>query len=65
MNEPKVPPVSEHPSGKYDSNFVYEYYKEHYWDGISFSDDRLVRTPFSKRGWKSTSGILFRLTRIL
>lgn len=46
MNDPKIPPVSTHPGGKYDSNFVYEYYKAHYWDGISFADERLVRTPF-------------------
>jgi hypothetical protein len=46
MNEPRIPPASEHPGGKYDSNFVYEYYKEHYWDNISFADNRLVRTPF-------------------
>jgi hypothetical protein len=46
MNDPRVPPASAQPGGKYDSNFVYEYYKGHYWDGISFADDRLVRTPF-------------------
>ena len=46
MNEPEIPPVSQHPGGKYDSNFVYEYFKSHYWDGISFDDERLVRTPF-------------------
>ncbi len=46
MQEPKIPPVAEHPGGKYDSNFVYEYYKEHYWDDVSFTDNRLVRTPF-------------------
>lgn len=46
MNEPKIPPASQHPGGKYDSNFVYEFFKQHYWDGISFSDNRLVRTPF-------------------
>ncbi|MEO6917188.1 MAG: thioredoxin-like domain-containing protein, partial [Chitinophagaceae bacterium] len=27
------------------SVFAYQYYKGHYWDGISFSDDRLLRTP--------------------
>jgi len=48
MTEPDIPPASAHPGGKYDSNFVYEFYKEHYWDGVSFSDDRLVRTPFFK-----------------
>jgi hypothetical protein len=46
MNEPKIPSAKEQPGGKYDSNFVYHFYKEHYWDGISFADDRLVRTPF-------------------
>ncbi|MEP7258752.1 MAG: thioredoxin-like domain-containing protein [Flavitalea sp.] len=46
MNEPKVPAASLHPGGKYDSNFAYRYYKDHYWDGISLTDERLVRTPF-------------------
>jgi hypothetical protein len=46
MNEPKIPRASEQPGGKYDSNFVYEYFKGHYWDGVDFADDRLVRTPF-------------------
>ena len=46
MNEPKIPPSAKQPGGKYDSNFVYHYFKDHYWDGISLTDDRLVRTPF-------------------
>jgi hypothetical protein len=46
MQDPEIPPVSQHPGGKYDSNFVYHYYKEHYWDDMSYSDDRMVRTPF-------------------
>ncbi len=46
MKEPIVPPASKHPGGKYDSNYAYRYYKSHYWDGVSFSDGRLVRTPF-------------------
>ncbi|MEO8582866.1 MAG: hypothetical protein ABI415_03655, partial [Flavitalea sp.] len=46
MNEPKIPPASKQPGGKYDSNYVYHFFKDHYWDGISFTDDRLVRTPF-------------------
>ena len=29
-----------------DSLDNYYYYKAHYWDGISFNDDRLIRTPF-------------------
>lgn len=46
MNEPKIPPTSKQPGGKYDSNFVYEYFKGHYWNDVAFDDDRLVRTPF-------------------
>ena len=46
MREPEVPPASQHPGGKYDSVFAYQYYKDHYWDGVNFFDDRLTRTPF-------------------
>jgi len=46
MKEPTVPPAKEQPGGKYDSLWAYQYYKSHYWDGVSFTDDRLVRTPF-------------------
>ena len=46
MKEPVIPPAAQHPGGKYDSMFAYRYYKSHYWDGVSFSDGRLVRTPF-------------------
>jgi thiol-disulfide isomerase/thioredoxin len=28
-----------------DSNYVYNYYIEHYWDGVDFTDAALVRTP--------------------
>lgn len=28
-----------------DSTFPYKYFKEHYWDGFDFKDDRLVHTP--------------------
>ena len=45
LKEPTIPPASEHPGGKYDSTYAYQYYKNHYWDGISFTDDRLIRTP--------------------
>lgn len=47
MEEPEVPPVSKHPGGKYDSTFAYRYFKDHYWDGINFWDDRITRTPAS------------------
>ena len=28
-----------------DSAFAYHYYKDHYWDGFNFQDDRLIYTP--------------------
>lgn len=46
LDEPEVPPADKHPGGKYDTTFAYYYYKNHYWDGVSFSDEALVRTPF-------------------
>ena len=45
LKEPAIPAASEHPGGKYDSVFAYQFYKNHYWDGVSFSDARLMRTP--------------------
>lgn len=29
-----------------DSVANYNFYKQHYWDGISFMDERIIRTPF-------------------
>jgi thiol-disulfide isomerase/thioredoxin len=34
------------PITRQDSIDNYNYYKAHYWDGVSFYDDRIVRTPF-------------------
>lgn len=31
--------------GKPDSNFAYNYYKEHFWDKFNFKDDRLINAP--------------------
>lgn len=45
LKEPTVPPADKQPGGKYDTLFAYRYYKSHYWDGISFTDDRIIRTP--------------------
>ncbi|MGZ8517399.1 MAG: thioredoxin-like domain-containing protein [Chitinophagaceae bacterium] len=47
MEEPKIPPADKHPGGKYDSAFAYRYFKDHYWDGLNFWDDRITRTPAS------------------
>ncbi|MEO8720618.1 MAG: redoxin domain-containing protein [Ginsengibacter sp.] len=44
MKEPPV--LNLHPETKEDSLKNYQYYKKHYWDGISFMDDRIIRTPF-------------------
>ncbi|HUQ97630.1 MAG TPA: DUF5106 domain-containing protein [Chitinophagaceae bacterium] len=40
MKDPDVPKTATK-----DSLFAYNYFKSHYWDGINFYDDRLVRTP--------------------
>jgi hypothetical protein len=45
MKEPVVPPAEKQPGSKYDSLYAFRYYKSHYWDGVTFTDDRLVRTP--------------------
>ncbi len=47
MEEPKVPPAAKHPGGKYDSTYAYRYFKDRYWDGLHFWDDRMTRTPAS------------------
>ncbi len=45
MKEPLIPKADQQPGGKYDSAYVYRYFKQHYWDGVSFADERLLRTP--------------------
>lgn len=45
LQEPEIPSADKHPKGKYDSVFAYNYYKDHFWDGIRFTDERLIRTP--------------------
>ncbi len=42
MRDPVVPPK---PEGNTDSAFAYHYFRSHYWDGVDFSDNRIVRTP--------------------
>jgi len=47
LNAMKEPPYPEKvPVTRQDSLDNYHYYKTHYWDGISFMDGRIVRTPF-------------------
>jgi thiol-disulfide isomerase/thioredoxin len=44
MKEPVYP--SKIPITRQDSIDNYNEFKKHYWDGISFMDDRIIRTPF-------------------
>jgi thiol-disulfide isomerase/thioredoxin len=44
MKEPQV--LNTKPVTRDDSINNYQYYKKHYWDGITFMDDRIIRTPF-------------------
>lgn len=47
--DPDIPLPTRLKNGKPDSTFQYRYYKNHYWDGFDFSDERLVRTPVFQR----------------
>ncbi|MEO5782310.1 MAG: thioredoxin-like domain-containing protein [Ginsengibacter sp.] len=47
MKEPEV--AIAYPLTRQDSITNYENYKKHYWDGITFMDDRIIRTPFFLR----------------
>lgn len=40
----KDPDIPEAPS-KEDSTFAWRYFKDHFWDNVDFSDERLIRTP--------------------
>ena len=44
LKEPVYP--SNIPVTHQDSVNNYNYYKQHFWDGISFMDERIIRTPF-------------------
>jgi peroxiredoxin len=44
MKEPQI--LNTKPVTRDDSINNYQYYKKHYWDGITFMDDRIIRTPF-------------------
>lgn len=44
MRDPSVPVLR--PITREDSLNNYNFYKAHYWDGVSFMDDRIIRTPF-------------------
>jgi thiol-disulfide isomerase/thioredoxin len=46
MRRPEIPAIPTLANGKADSTYPYRYVKEHWWDGVSFDDEQLVRTPF-------------------
>lgn len=46
MKRPEIPAIPVSASGKADSSYPYRYVKENWWDGVSFSEESLVRTPF-------------------
>lgn len=47
LNAMKDPPILiAKPITHNDSLQNYYYYKVHYWDGVTFMDDRIIRTPF-------------------
>src|SRR5690606_28120194 len=58
--DPELPDHPRDASGAItDSNFVYQYYINHYWDNVNLKDPRIVNTPvfhnkldkyFSKKG---------------
>jgi thiol-disulfide isomerase/thioredoxin len=48
MDEPDQIPYDKcprKPNGTIDSSYNYWNFRNHYWDGMNFSDDRLIRTP--------------------
>jgi thiol-disulfide isomerase/thioredoxin len=44
MKEPAV--LTNNPVTRQDTINNYNYYKAHYWDGVTFMDDRIIRSPF-------------------
>ncbi|MCU0468368.1 MAG: DUF4369 domain-containing protein [Arcicella sp.] len=51
--DPEIPPFGKPLVTKADTTAFYQYqfqyYKEHYWDNIDLTDDRLIRTPFLQK----------------
>ena len=45
LKEPIIPDAKLHPGGRYDSTYAWYYYKTNFWKGVSFADERLLRTP--------------------
>jgi peroxiredoxin len=50
--DPEVPEAPKLPNGRTDSTFAYKYFKSHFFDGVDFSDARLLRTPLIYNKYK-------------
>ncbi|MDO8999497.1 MAG: AhpC/TSA family protein [Bacteroidota bacterium] len=47
LNKEKYPTdIPKAKNGRPDSIYQYYYYKDHYFDGMNFNDDRIIHTPF-------------------
>ncbi len=46
MKRPEIPTIPMGKNGKADSTYPYRYVKDNWWNGVSFDDESLVRTPF-------------------
>lgn len=44
LESPEIPEVPKLENGAEDSMFAYKYYRDHFFDGFNFTDERLVRT---------------------
>ncbi|MFM7710566.1 MAG: thioredoxin-like domain-containing protein, partial [Ferruginibacter sp.] len=44
MYEPDI--LIKNPKTRQDTIDNYQYFKKHYWDGVTFMDERVIRTPF-------------------
>lgn len=47
--EPEVPTAPKAANGRPDSIWVFNYFKDHFWDDFDFADERFVRTPLLQR----------------
>jgi thiol-disulfide isomerase/thioredoxin len=48
----EAPILHSKPANHTDSLENYYHYKKHYWDGITFMDERIIRTPFFLPKWE-------------
>lgn len=46
MKRPEIPAMPVLANGKKDSSYPYRFVKDNWWNGVSFDDESLVRTPF-------------------